>query len=301
MTRLIIHFILFLFISNALFGQELNVKVEVKAPTLSFADPKVTKTLENGISEFFNNNKWTEEDFEDDERIEVNFTLYITEDLSPTSFTADIRFQTLRPVYNSNYVTPILNISDKSYNFTYQELQPIQNNEFSYTDNLSSLMTFYAYLILGYDFDTFSAQGGEKYFRKAQEVLNNIPPSEGANNEGWTNESENGRYFMIETLFNPRSTEMRQMSYDYHRQGLDIMHQDQNKALAVMTSALTSVDRVNKAYPNSLIVQMFTDAKNEELIEVFRGASEGQKAKVQDILISVDPSRADRYYNISKF
>jgi len=300
MLKKLLFFLSFLWLSSTVFSQELNVKVEVKAPTLSEADPAVMNTLKNSVSEFFNNNKWTDEDFEDDERIEVNFTIYITDDITATTFNADIRFQTLRPVYNSNYVTPILNVADKSFSFGYQELQPIQNNSQTYTDNLSSLLTFYAYLIIGHDFDTFSPLGGDKYFRQAQDILNNVPPSEGDLNKGWTNQEEVGRYFMIENLFNPRTSEFRQSVYDYHRQGLDLMHSDQNRALAVMTSSLSTLEKINKAYPNSMIVQMFTDSKNEELIEIFRGASDGQKSKVKNILVTVDPSRADRYQNITR-
>ncbi|MBT8233338.1 MAG: DUF4835 family protein, partial [Bacteroidia bacterium] len=157
-------FVLIILLSCALFlkAQELNIKVKVNAPRLNLVDPKVFETLEKQISEFLNNTRWTDDEFEPHEKIEGNVNVTITGELSATSFAADFFIQTIRPVYNSNYKSQILNFVDK-VSFSYQEFQPIENSYNTYYDPLSSLLTYYAYLMLAADYDTFEMLGGDKY------------------------------------------------------------------------------------------------------------------------------------------
>jgi len=172
---LIIPILFFSICSNA---QEIRMNVSVKVTEAKLADPRVFKTLENAISEFYNLTQFTEDEYEDDERIEANLQIVINEELSTTSFSADFIFQALRPVYNSNYTTQTLNHIDNSVGFVYQELQPLQNNTDVYTDNLSSILTYYAYIILGTDYDSFAPLGGEEFYEKAFTVMNNVPVKE---------------------------------------------------------------------------------------------------------------------------
>lgn len=283
-------------------AQELKVTVKVSAPQLTNADAGSITVLENTISEFYNNTVWTDEDFEDHERIEVDLTVYITDDPAPNQFTADITFQSLRPVYGSVYKSPVLNFVDKDVKFVYQNQQPIQNNSSSFTDDLSSMLTFYAHAILGFDYDTFSPNGGEEYFRNAQDIMARIPAGVAASNQGWTKDGPDySRYFLIENIFNPKIRNLRQSYYEYHRLGLDIMHNDQDKALAIMTSAMTALETVNRTFPNSMIIQLFADSKISELVQVFKGGTKGQKDKVYKIMVIVDPARTASYDKIKQF
>ncbi len=283
-------------------AQELRVTVTVSAPQLTNANQGSIENLESTISDFYNNTVWTNEEFEEHERIEVDLTVYITDDPSPTNFTADITFQSLRPVYKSNYKSPILNFVDKDVSFVYLDNQPIQNNSSSFTDDLSSMLTFYAHAIIGYDYDTFAPNGGEEYFRNCQDILSRVPAGVVASNNGWSKEgSQYSRYFFVENIFNPKIRNLRESFYEYHRLGLDIMNKDQDKALAIMTSAITTIETVNKTFPNSMILQMFTDSKIDELVQVFRGGTKGQKDKIYKILVRVDPARTAQYDKIKQF
>ncbi len=290
----------FLLCSVSAFSQELKATVTVNSTQLSFADPNTLKAFENTVTEYFNNTVWSDEEFEDHQRIEVDFTIFIKDDPAPSQFIADISFQALRPVYNSNYKSPVLSYVDKDIAFSYLDLQPIQNNTNSYTDNLSSMLSFYAQIILGADYDTFSPNGGEVFYQNAQDIMNRVPTTVAAGT-GWTREGgENTRFFYIENIFNPKIRNLRQSIYEYHRMGLDIMHKDQDKALAIMTSAITTLETVNKTYPNSMITQVFSDTKIDEIVQVFKGGTNGQKDKVYKIMVNIDPARSSTYNEINR-
>jgi len=289
--------------AQTLTAQIFKTNVKVNAPNIQNADPKSLERLEAQISEFYNNESFVDIEFEDHEKIEFNVTVFIKEDLSPTAFKADFLFQSLRPVYGSDYTTQVMNIIDKDVSFTYTDLQPIQNNTDSYTDPLSSLFTFYAYVILGYDYDTFSEFGGEDYFRQAQLIVQNVPASVKAGDGDWdqpTKINARSRFVLIDDVFNPKAREMRKASYDYHRQGLDIMSTEPEKGLVMILNSLTNVERVEDVYPNSMAVQMFTDAKIQEVIDIMAAGALGQKKKAYNIMVKIDPYRAERYESLNK-
>ncbi len=280
-------------------AQELNLTVKVIAPRITTADPKVFQTLEQEIFNFYNNTKWTEDEFETLEKIEGNINITIKEEVTPTVFKADFSVQAIRPVFNSNYKTQILNYVDNGVTITYRELQPIQNSFNNYIDPLSSLLTFYSYLILGYDYDTYAPFGGDDHFKTARGIISNIPQSL-TNGTGWDNKTTDNksRFKIIEDLLNPRSRPYRQALYEYHLKSLDNMQADANKSRAVMTSAITAVNQVNSAYINSGIIQMFCDAKRKEIIEIFKGAGRGDQAKIYQMMVKMDPARANEYNEI---
>ncbi|NNE27471.1 MAG: DUF4835 family protein, partial [Saprospiraceae bacterium] len=168
--------LLFTLTSIKSIGQELNLNVQVKAPRLQLVDPRVFETLERDMYELINNTRWTDDEFEDFEKIEGNINVTITEELSNTSFRADFFIQTSRPVYNSNYKTQVLNFVDKDVTFTYRELQPLQNSYNTYIDQLSSLLTYYVYMILAADYDTYEPYGGDPHYQTVQNIINAIPP-----------------------------------------------------------------------------------------------------------------------------
>ncbi len=273
-------------------AQELVMDIEVKYPALATADEKTLKKLENEIREFYNQTLWTEDNFEREERIECSMQINIKKDLSANVFVADIYVNSGRPVYQSNYTTPLLNHVDKDVTFSYEELNPILNNQGNYTDNLSSILTYYAYIILGYDYDTFSSMGGDPYFKIAQNIINNVPASAG--DRSWTSSgSERNRYWLIENKLNPRVRKMRQATYDYHRNGLDKMGGDINSSKAVMLSSIKAIGQVSDLYRNAMVIQMWSNAKRQEVLEVFKNSIKSEQRQVYNVMATIDPSQVD--------
>ncbi len=292
----ILFLIIFSIYSFLTVAQELNINVQVKAPRVVNADPRVFVTLEKEINEFLNYTKWTDDDFEDHEKIEGNLNITITEDPSATSFTADFFIQSIRPVYNSNYKSPVINMVDNGVSFTYQESQPIENNTNIYVDQLSSMLTYYAYMILGYDYDSFSSLGGDRYFALAQDVVNAIPSDNRSASRGWQAAGNRfNKYWRVENVMNPKVRPMRQAIHEYYISAMDQMTIDLDKSKAIIVSALNTIQGVNSVYPNSVAMQMFVDSKRDEIIEIFKGSSKGQQKKVYDIMVKLDPAQASEY------
>lgn len=289
--------ICFIMVSLSIKAQELKMDVKVNyAQQLKLVDPALIQQLENAISEFYNNNKWTEDLYEDNEKIECSLLINIKEELSVNSFQADFRIQSVRPVFKSNYTSQLLNYIDKDVRFTYQEFQPLENSSTSFVDNLSSILTFYAYVIIGHDYDTFSQAGGDPHFKTAQNILNNIPSNISSGDNGWSAlGTDRNRYWLIESILSPKSTEYREAMYEYHRLGIDLMESDVDKGRLLMMNSITLIDRAYKAYPRSMIIQMFSDSKREEIIEIFRVAEKNQRRRIYDIMVAIDPARADQY------
>lgn len=289
----------FVFLPSFGIAQELKINVNISTPKLKTADPKVFNTLETAISEFINNTKWTDEDFEDGEQIEGSLQINIKEDLSTNSFIADFYVQSVRPVFNSGYNSTLLNHVDRDVKFNYEELTPIQNNTNGFTDNLSAVLSYYVYIILGFDYDTFSPLGGEKYFQIAQNIVSSVPPSISSGERSWVSlGSSRNRYWLVENVLNPRVRPYRLAYYDYHRKSLDIMENDPDRGRAILMSALGQIDRVNRAYPNSMILQMFSDSKNVEIVEIFKVANRADQQKVYNIMTAIDPSKAPQYSDL---
>ncbi len=279
--------------------QELNIRVEVDAPNIATTDPKVFEDLEQNISEFLNGTNWTGDDFEDHEKIEGSLKITVSDEISSTAFAGDFFIQSLRPVFNSNYTTQLINYVDQGVIFDYRERQPIRRSEDNYSDNLSSILTFYALTLIAMDYDSFSPRGGDEYWQKANNLINSIPESIRSADEKWANKiGEQNRFTLIENMLNPRIKPFRQAFYEYHRLSLDAMTIDPDKSKAIMTSAITAIGQVEKELPNNMIVQMFTDAKHLEIIEIYKDATRGEQEKVNKIMTKIDPSRADEYNQI---
>lgn len=284
-----------LFISIYLIGkaQEFNLEVSVVAPRLSIADPKVMKTLERSISEFFNDRKWTKDEYETEERIEGTVQINISEDKTATSFVGSLLISAARPVFNSNYTTALVTHIDNDFKIQYEENQPLRDNTLAFTDNLSSILTCYAYILLGHDYDSFSEYGGSPYFKKAQTVIANVPPSVTNGNNGWTAaESERNKYWIVENLLNPKFRPYRKAFYEYHRDGLDLMADNALIGKANILKALKSIDRINRSFRKSMIIQMFSNSKNKEILEIYRNSLKPEQREVYNILSTIDPAQS---------
>lgn len=275
-------------------AQELNCKVTVLTQRLQTADPRVFKTLETAIFEYMNNRKWTSDVFQPHERIECNILINVTDEIGTNTYKATASIQVARPGFNSSYNSPTLNHSDKEWVFEYVEFQPIIFNENSYTDNLSSLLAYYAYLVIGLDYDTYSLKGGTPYFQKAQTILNNVPTNE--NIPGWRPfDSQRNRYWIIENLLNPRYDVMREVSYQYHRQGIDLMYENVTNGRQVILNSLQKMEKLVTDFPNTMVFQMFFNSKREELINMFSGASPNEKNTAINLLKKIDATNQDKY------
>lgn len=288
-----------LLFGTALRAQELNVDVTVNTPNLANVDPAVFKTLEGAIEAFMNQRQWTEDFFEEEEKIDVNMQLLIEEELSNTSFKATLSIQSTRPIYNSGEQTVMVNHQDQDVSFVYEQFQPLEFSENQFTDNLSSVLAFYAYFIIGMDYDSFAPFGGEPYFQQAQTIINTVPSGVAGQFGGWTAaDGRRSRYAIMETLLSPRSRRLRQANYDYNRQALDIMAENTDAGRAVMLDAIKTVQEVNRSFPNAVAVQMFANSKGPEIVEVFKVASPQDKNQVISAMSALDPAQASVYRGI---
>lgn len=283
------------------FTQEIRANVTILTPTLQLSDPKVFATLENQIIEFYNNTKFTDADeYEEFERVQIDINMTISKEASPTSFVADFAIQATRPVYGSNYDTPLITHIDKEFAFNYEQYAPIDFSENNFTSNLSSLLTFYGYIVLGLDGDSFSPFGGEPHFITAQQIISNIPQNLSESlKTGWRSiDGNRNRYWLLDNILTPRMRDFRQAWYDYHLQGLDLMATNVEAGRAIMTEALRAVGKVNRSLPNSMILQVFSNTKSAELVEIYKkGTPEEQNLLIQT-MTKVDPANAAKYRKV---
>lgn len=295
MKKLVLSGILFSLMTFSITAQELRVTCRVNAQKAQ-ADPQVFKSMETAIEEFMNNQKWTEDVFEENERIDVNIQVTISDELASNSFRADVGIQAVRPVFGADYETPLLTHLDKGVAFTFEQFQPLDFTENNFRDNLTHTLSFYAYLILGLDYDSFAPFGGEQHFQKAQNIINTFPQNLSGSFPGWTSrEGNRNRYWLLENILNPSVRPLREAMYTYHRQGLDIMYDDVDAGKAVLMQVLETVSQVNKKYLNAMILQVFANTKSQELIEIFKVAARTQKSRVYSIMSKIDAANANKY------
>lgn len=302
-TRRFLSLIILCFIlAESAAAQELNFKVSVvtQGNLNSVTNDQVFfKNLEKVMTELMNNTQWGEDAFKEHEKIKGNIQLTITEELQGVGFRGEIALQTERPVFNSSYITPILSIIDKDVAFTYSDLQPLLKTTNTFYDNLSSILSFYAYVTLGMDYESFKINGGQPYFLKAQEVISSLSPNYALGDSGWNNQSlgKRNRYWLLENILSPKLRQFRQAFYEYHRLSLDKMYEDSDKSRAVLLSNLTSIGQSNLEYPESFLLTMFGDVKKNEILDIFKIGDKGQKDKVKAIMSGIDPTKKSFYDN----
>jgi hypothetical protein len=291
---------IFLFIcifSTSLFqlqAQELLATVKINTPKIQNTDPKVFRSLESQLTEFLNNTKWTEDVFEPEERIKVNITINIDKETNGNIFEGVLNIQASRPIYGTDYETPILIHSEKEIAFNYEQFQPIQFTRNSQLDRLTAIFSYYAHYIIGLDYDSFSSLGGEPYFQIAQEIVRSAPQV-----EGWTPGTVNrNRYWMMENTMSPRMRGFREAQYIYHRLGMDMFTKNREEAQNRVVQALDEINKANVGYPNAMIIQMFVVAKSNEIIEMAKGFNKPLKVKIFDVLTKIDPANLSKYQQI---
>jgi len=290
-----------LVISLASNAQEIKAKVTVNASRVNTTvDRKVFITLQNQLTNFINNRKWTSDAFKANEKIECGFLLNIESIVETNVYKASLIIQAARPVYGSAYQSALVNFQDAEITFKYIEFQPIEFNENRIQGadpligNLSACFAFYVYTILGLDYDSFAPKGGDKYFQKAQNIVNNAP--EAGNITGWKLfDGLRNRYWLNENLINNRYNIFHDVVYAYFRSGLDRMAQNETEARTNIVQALQQLHAFNKEYPNTFIVQFFLQNRELEWIGLFKKAPSDVKQKVVELLVAVDINNAQRY------
>ncbi len=271
------------------FGQELNCKVTINADQIQTSDRGIFKDMERAIANFMNTRKWTNDTYKNHERINCSIFLNISRMPSIGSFSASAQVTVARPVYNSNYETVLLNFADREWEFEYIESLPLEYNDNAYISNLTSMLAYYAYIILGVDYDSFSERGGDPFFQNALMVVNNAQSS---NRPGWQAiGSTRNRFNLIENINNPQMAEMRKSMYRYHRLALDAFDKNPDESRQIILNVLKAVRNVWQVYPNSIFVITFFDAKSNELVNVFSEGSLSVRREAYDILTVVDAKR----------
>lgn len=288
-------------ISTISFSQEFQAKVTVNASRINTSvDKKIFTTLQNQLTNFINNRKWTGETYKSTEKIDVNFVLNIESIVETNIYKAQLLIQSARPVFNSTYQAALINYQDADVTFKYIEYQPVEFNESriggsdAFASNLTAIVAYYANMILGLNYDSFSPKGGEKYFQKAQYIVNNAP--EGNNLNGWKAfDGLRNRYWLAENLTNSRNNILHSVLYDYYRSGFDKMASNQKEAIPNFIQALSQLKAFNQETPNSMFVQFFMQNKIAELTGIFKLGSMEEKSKAIEILSNLDPSNGGKY------
>jgi hypothetical protein len=283
------------------YAQELNftVKVVTNPGQGRIADPKVFSSLETAIKELINNTKWTDDIYEQNERIIGSIQLTIKSEVSTTGFTGELAIQASRPVYGTDYTTPIFTHLDRDVQFSYEQFQPLQFVKNSFGDNLTASLAYYVYVILGMDYDSFAPQGGEQFWQLAQDIYNTVPSSAKGEWQGKELGNKN-RYWFVENFLSPRLKNFRQGIYEYHRLGLDAASTDVNRCKAAIMQCLERLDEAHQAYPNTLAVRSFSVTKGDEMINILKNGSDEQKMQFVQIMVKLDPANGakyDRVYN----
>ncbi|MGB0838532.1 MAG: DUF4835 family protein [Chitinophagales bacterium] len=282
-------------------AQEILSQVIVQAPNVQNVDKKVFETLQVDLQEFVNGRKWGSDEFSFSERVETTFILTVSsKEGSQTNFTGSLTIQSSRPVYQSSYNTVVMNQQDGQVEFEYAQYDQLNYNDASYQGELTSLFAYYVYLVLAMDYDTFSPEGGSPFLLKAQTVVNNAQSSRA---KGWKAfDGPRNRYQLVNNLLNNKAKPLRQCLYQYHRLGLDNMYKKADQGRKEIANALKLVEKTNKDLPNSVVVDMFTTAKADEVISIFANSQvpPTDKIKAYNSMVRIDPVNAQKYSAINQ-
>ena len=282
-------------------GQEIQARLSVIVSKVSTqVDKKIFQTLQTSLTNFLNSRRWTNDVFQPGEKIQCNFLLTIDEDKGNNIFKGKLTVQAARPVYNTTYDSPIMNFLDDNVTFRYVEFQPIEFNENRVQGNdplaanLMAVLAYYVNIILGLDYDSYSLKGGDAYFQKAWNIVNNAPESSEIN--GWKSyESIRNRYWLAENFNNNRFALIHDALYSYYRSGLDIFYENEDAGRTGILNCLNFLNTINNENPNSMALQFFFQGKSNEFVKVFSKATTEQKSRARDLLTKLDITNVIAY------
>jgi hypothetical protein len=292
MARLVLLFVCWI-TTSALHAQELNCTVNINATQIQISDRGIFSDMKQAIEQFMNTRKWTGDAYKQHEKINCNILITITKMPSIGNFNASVQIQSARPIYNSTYSSLVFNFADRDWEFEYIESLPLEYNDNAFTSNLTSMLAFYAYMVIGVDYDTFSELGGTPYFQRAQQV---VIAAQNSNRTGWQALGSNrNRYWISENFNNVQMVDLRKALYAYHRLALDNFENEPDKGRELILNGLRDIKKIRDINPNAIIIISFFDAKGKELANIFSAGNLQIRRQAYDIITSIDPSNRSMY------
>lgn len=281
-------------------SQELKCNVQIVSQQIQGTNKQVFQTMQTAIYEFMNNTNWTNHVYSIDERIECNLMFNITEQLSADEFKGTLTIQSRRPVYNTNYNTTMLNYVDNNIHFRYVEFEPLQYDATQHLSNLTSLLAYWAYMIIGLDYDSFSYLGGTPFLQQAENIVTNAQNAREAGWKPFESLDHKNRYWLVTDILDDAYRPLREFLYDYHRMGLDVMDQKVTEGRAVIAESLDKLQSVYRDKPDPFMywLQLIMDAKSDEMINVFSESFTEEKTRAIRILQEIDPANKTKYERI---
>lgn len=277
--------IVFLFFALVGQGQELNCTITVNSDQVAQTNQQVFKTLERSLNDFVNRSKWTNRTYRENERVNAQMFITITE-YESNRFKGTLQVQSSRPVFNTSYETPVFNYKDNQFNFEYIEFQPLIFNENVYESNLVSVISYYVYIILGLDADTFSLEGGTDHYRMAQKI---VTQAQGSSSTGWSQTTDRSRFELVDNLLSNTYREYRIAMYNYHRKGLDILGDNNSTGKQVISGTMKLFETMMKRRPNAFLVTTFFDAKSDEIRNIFSDGPKVDVVQLKETLNNIAP------------
>ena len=294
---LILNFSFLIF--NSAFTQELNAQVEIVTTQIQGTDvTRIFGAMKTQVRDFLNNRRWTNDNFLQSERIDCSILINVTQKLGTDQYQAEIEVQCRRPVFKTGYNTPLFNYQDKDLQFVYVENQPFDFTVQNFTNNITSILAYYAYVILAVDYDSYSPLGGTDHWKTAQQIVN---AAQSASESGWrSSDSYRNRYWLIDNVLNPMFQPLRETSYAYHRKGLDQMYDKLEDGRSAILASIDNLKEVHKNRPASFNMQLFFVAKKQEIVDIFKEATSEEKTKLIETLNLIDPANQNIYSKINQ-
>ena len=301
MRRIILVVICWLLATGVISAQEINCTVTINSEQIEGSNKQVYETLKSSIEEYMNQNRWTNMTYAEHEKIECSM-LIVVKEVADNLYKCEMTLQSRRPVYGTTYTTPLLNFKDNNFTFTYQEYDRIEWQQNTFTTNLTAMLAYYCYLIIGHDQDSFQRLGGTPYFQQCEEIVNTCQSASMDNTEqrGWLAfDSNRNRYALINNLLDEAFKKYRNFYYEYHRMGLDEMSGNVTNGRARIAEGLPVLKEAYRARPATYVINTFLDAKADELVDIFSKGTEKEKRTVYEMLMDIDPTRQNTYERIN--
>jgi hypothetical protein len=296
------YFIIFLvFLPAIINAQELNCNIQISAQRIQGSNRQVFESMQKDLFEFMNNTVWTDHVFNYAERIDCNILINLTDQLSADEFKGTIQIQLSRPVFNTTYSSTLLNFIDNNFQFKYVEFQPLEFDPNTYKSSLVSVLAYYTYMVLGFDYDSFAPMGGTEFFQMAEKIVTN---AQNAPEPGWKpydGSRNRNRYWLVKNILDKEYEGVRQFIYEYYINGLDKMESKAPEARTSMVESLKLIQDVYRKKPDPFmyLVQVVMDAKSDELINIYSAAFPEEKGRVVEILTEIDPANKAKYEKIN--
>lgn len=288
--------LIFFSMISSIVAQELSCLIDVNSRQVEGSERTMFENMQRAIFELVNGQKWTREEYEPEERIECSILINLEERVSANEYRGNIQIQASRPIYNTSYKSPIVNIRDENFTFQYNQFEPLQFTQGTYSGELAQVLAYYVYIILGYDHDSFAPEGGTVYFQQAQRI---VADAQNSKYEGWQAfQSQRNRYWLVDNILSPRFKPMRKMFYTYHRRGFDLMSEDVVRARNTISQSLKALRPIHSVAPASYNMQVLFNAKMQEVVELFSNATPQEKQEISELLIIIDPGNANNYEKI---